>query len=431
MRINYISRIAPAMLLVAICAIAASAQVVQISGKVTLRQADGTEVPVKDAIIEIYRTDVAGKYNTKTDSSGRYVHAGIPFSGTYTLVVSAPGASPTFINSVRLSQRPENNFSLQPGDGSKLTLEAARAAGTSGPAAAPTGGGESAESRAKREELAREIAAVETKNKKIGESNEIVARTFKAGNEALTAKRYDDAVRLYDEGIAADAEQPGLLANKSVALRARGVDRFNAAIRLTDDAAKTSGLDAARQDWRAAAEAATKAVNLLKALPPGTDAAQQANQSLNKLAALNARAEALRFVATKGDPSQADTAFSAYQEYIAAETDAAKKSKAQVEAAKLLFDAAAIDRAATEFQKILVSDPENVDATLYAGLSLFGSGDKAKYQEAANYLQRFVDKAPDTHPLKQDAKSTLEFLKTQENVKPEKSQPARRGRGRG
>src|SRR5688572_28006391 len=116
MRITSISRIAPAMLLVAICAIAASAQVVQISGKVTLRQADGTEVPVKDAIIEIYRTDVAGKYNTKTDSSGRYVHAGIPFTGTYTMVVSAPGASPTFINGVRLSQRPENNFLLQPGD---------------------------------------------------------------------------------------------------------------------------------------------------------------------------------------------------------------------------------------------------------------------------------------------------------------------------
>jgi hypothetical protein len=66
---------------------------------------------------------------------------------------------------------------------------------------------------------------------------------------------------------------------------------------------------------------------------------------------------------------------------------------------------------------------------LGAGLALFATGDKTKYQEAANFLQRFVDKAPDTHKFKADAKAVLENLKSQENIKPEKT-PAATGRGR-
>jgi hypothetical protein len=57
------------------------------------------------------------------------------------------------------------------------------------------------------------------------------------------------------------------------------------------------------------------------------------------------------------------------------------------------------------------------------------NGDKAKYQEAANYLARYVEKAPDTDSMKADAKDILENLKAQENVKPEKAPtPTRRRR---
>ena len=42
---------------------------------------------------------------------------------------------------------------------------------------------------------------------------------------------------------------------------------------------------------------------------------------------------------------------------------------------------------------MLANDPGNVDANLYLGLALFSSGDKAKYQEAANYLGKFSEKA--------------------------------------
>ena len=39
------------------------------------------------------------------------------------------------------------------------------------------------------------------------------------------------AVAQYDEGLAADPEQPAILTNKAVALKGRGVERFNSAVR--------------------------------------------------------------------------------------------------------------------------------------------------------------------------------------------------------
>jgi len=100
--------------------------------------------------------------------------------------------------------------------------------------------------------------------------------------------------------------------------------------------------------------------------------------------------------------------------------------------AQMLFDANVFDRALVEYQKILETNPDDLTALLRAGQSLFNIGaintDKAKYQEAANYLAKFVDKAPDTDPFKADAKAILDALKDQENVKPEKTTPVRRTR---
>ena len=432
---KYLSRLAAAALLLSLCAVAASAQVTQISGKVTLRQADGTSAPVADAVIDIFRTDITGKYQTKTNKRGEYVHAGVPFAGTYTFAVSAPGARPTYIAKVKVSQQPVNDFTLDPGDGARLTLDQIKAvAAGGGAAAAPVAAGESKEDKAKREAMERERAEIESKNKKITEGNEVVRRTFNAGNDALNAKppRYDEAITLYREGLAARADEPALLTNMSEALRRRGVDSYNVAIRSTDADAKTKGLEAARKDWAEAATTSQKAVELVKTQTSLTDPAAQANQNQNRLAAITTRALAMKFVATKVDQSQAPAALVAYQEYIEAETDSVKKAKLQSEAAQMLLDAGASDQAVQEAQKLLTTDPDSIDANRIMGLALFQSGDKAKFQDAANYLQRFVDKAPDTDPLKQSAREALDYLKTAENVKPTKTTPARTtGRRRG
>ena len=154
-----------------------------------------------------------------------------------------------------------------------------------------------------------------------------------------------------------------------------------------------------------------------------TDPNELKQQTTNKYFALNARAEAMRLFVSKVDPTKVDDATVAFQEYIAAETDPAKKSAAQLNYAKMLLDIGAGDKAYAEYQKILAQNPEDPDANRGAGLALFSTGDKSKYQEAANYLQKFVNNAPDSHPEKQSAKEALEYLKTSENVVPEKASP--------
>src|SRR5215213_3228555 len=103
MRSNPLLRTLFAALLVAASAVAASAQTTQVNGTVKLKQADGTEVPAAGAQIDIYRTDIKAEFHTKTDKKGNFIHAGLPFVGTYTLVVSAPGASPSYQSNLRFT----------------------------------------------------------------------------------------------------------------------------------------------------------------------------------------------------------------------------------------------------------------------------------------------------------------------------------------
>ena len=429
MRRPFIIIIAAAVLLFS--AMSASAQTGQLRGHVLLKQADGTTVKPADAIIDVYRTDLSGAYHTKTDKKGEFVFAGLPFIGRYIIAVSLPNAAPTFQGGVRVGQDIDFELVLNPGDGRKLTLdEIKKMQATSGgeTAGASTGGGtESAADKAKREELMKKNEEIANANKKATDTNAVVGESFKAGNTALAAKNYDEAIKQYDVGLAADPEQAALLTNKAAALKGRAVDKYNAAIQSKDDAAKTAGIDAAKADFKNAAEASDKAFEILKKEPAVTDPNDQKRHDANKYAALSVRAEAYRLYVSKGDPTKADAGMAAFQDYIAVETDPAKKAKAQLDLAQMLLDAGAGDKAYAEYQKILAAQPDDADANLGAGLALFSTGDKAKYQEAANFLQHFVDKAPDTHKFKADAKAILAELKNTENVVPERT-PARRKR---
>jgi tetratricopeptide (TPR) repeat protein len=129
---------------------------------------------------------------------------------------------------------------------------------------------------------------------------------------------------------------------------------------------------------------------------------------------------------SKGDPTQSEAGLAAYKEYLAVETDPAKKAKGQLDMAQMLLDSGASDKALEEFKGILTAQPDSPEANLGAGLALYATGDKAKFQEAANYLQHFVDVAPDTNPMKDDAKAILTELKNSEKVTPEKTKPAPR-----
>jgi tetratricopeptide (TPR) repeat protein len=432
--------------LIAAASLTTSAQVGELRGHVWIQQADGQKVPLADAQIDVFRTDMAAKYQTKTNKKGEFVFAGLPFTGTYTVAASHPTAAPSFVPGVKVGREIPCEITVTPGTGKRLTLEDIKAAGGTSPAPpGSTGGGgsESAADKAKREEMLKKNAEIEAGNKKISEANEIIARTFKTGNEALTAgtaasktknysesiQKYTAAVASYDEGLAADADQPAILTNKAVALKARGVDRYNDALtsKSLDDAGKTAALQQAKDDFKAAADTSGKAATMIKAQAAPTDPAEVQRYNANKYAALVTYAESMRLYVTKGDTTQADAGLAAYKDYIGVETDPAKKAKAQLDMAQMLLDAGAADKALAEFKSILTTTPDSPEANLGAGLAVYATGDKTKFQEAANYLQKFVDVAPDTNPMKEGAKEVLTELKNTENVTPEKtSRPPRK-----
>jgi tetratricopeptide (TPR) repeat protein len=442
---RYIFGTIAATLVLAFAVITASAQVGELRGHVFMQQADGNKVPLADAQIDVFRTDVKGEYHTKTSKKGEFVFAGLPFVGEYTVVASHPTASPNWLAKFKVGRGVMADITVTPGDGRRPTIDDLKnaPAGNGVAGSAKSGNsGESAEDRAKREELIRKNKEIEEKNRKITESNEVINRTFKAGNEALNAgtlasknnnsaeamQKYTEAVSQYDQGLAADADQPALLTNKATALKARAIERFNQTIRAKnmDDAAKNAEYETAKNDFRAAAEASSKAVQIIKAVTAPTDPAELQRYNMNKYAAVATNAETMRLYVTKADATKADDALTAFREYIALETDAPKKAKAQLDAAQMLLDAGASDKALAEFKTILAAQADNPDANLGAGLALYSTNDQAKFQEAANFIQHFVDVAPDSHPMKEAAKEILANLKNTEKIVPEKTAPRKK-----
>ena len=406
----------------------ASAQTGQLRGSVKLVGADGNASPVTNAVIDVWRTDIGGDYHTKTDKKGEWIFAGLPYTGFYVVSVSAPGAMPAAKKDVRAGREIPVDFTLTSGNGKKLTRDEAVAAASGGGGGTSSGGGDSAAEKAKAAEIAKKNEEIMNANKKIEDANKVIGDAFKAGNAALMAKNYDEAIKQYDVGLAADPEHPGapsLLTNKSSALRSRAVEKYNAAIQSKDETARNSGLEAAKADFKAAADAGNQAVEILKKQPTPTDPEEQKQQATNKYFALSSRAEGMRFYVTKVDPTKAEEGVTAFQEYMAVETDPAKKAKAQLDMAQMLLDSGAADKAIVEFKKILDAQPDNIDALYGMGVSEISVGyagsDKAKLQEGVNYLQQFVDKAPDTHRYKSEAKATLAELKNTESVVPEKT----------
>ncbi|MCA1636211.1 MAG: carboxypeptidase-like regulatory domain-containing protein [Acidobacteria bacterium] len=366
-------RTAAAALVLAVCAIVAPAQVVTGSGKVVLKQADGTMVPIKDAVVDIYRTDIKGEFHLKTNAKGEWTHAGLPLVGTYTVTVSAPGARPSFDKGIRFSQRPQVNFALEPGDGARLTLEQIK-------------------------------------------------------NYAATAKT-------------------------SAAAAGGGTDKKANSLPAAE---KTPLMATALKDFIEAADAATKAVAVIKDSTTAADDPNKGVLNQNRMAALGERAENLRLIVLLSDKSKAAEAVAAYQEYIPTLIDPAAQAKARLNSAEMLFEVgafrannskgsddfpAAIEnfkQSQVEYQKVLEVDPNNTSALAKIGLAYIQIGylsnppDDKMLQEGANYLQKFADKAPDTDPLKSDAIAQIQALKSM-NIVPKKvetpSRPAGRRRG--
>lgn len=423
---KFLSRFGAAALLLAAMSVAASAQVVQATGKVTLKQADGTEVPVQNAVVKFYRTDIKQTFEAKTGKNGTYVHAGIPLVGTFTIAVSAPGARPSYIPNVPIGRKSDNNFALEPGDGSVLTLEQINASMASGgggkstpaaatPAAAPK---LSEEDKKRAEAEAAERKRIEEQNAKAMELNTKLPDILKSGNDAFTAKRYDEAITFYDQGLALDPTQSVFHRNRGIVLRARGVEKFNTAAKAKD----VPGKEAAKEDFKNSSESMEKALtafraNASKGAGGAAAGAPGADKQAEELGYLFDRSESYRVALQTGAQVNTEAAIKAFEEYLAVETDPAKKMRGQNGLGDALFMGGKMDESIATFRQVIATNPQNLDAMTGLATALAakgslteGGGGTAMIAEARDLFQEFIKKAPDTHPKKADAIATAQYL---------------------
>ena len=424
MRIPKFTHFFAAALLVAAFAGNAAAQfTATATGKVTLKQADGTEAPVAGALVEIHRTDIKQYKKVNTNKKGEYIQAGIDPAGTYTLVISAPGATPTYIAGINLNRQPQNNFALLPGDGRTLTLAEIKAAvpakgGATTATGAAKSGGETLspeEAKKKQADLEKEIAEVTAKNAKIQERNAKLPVVFKAANDAFNAKNYDEAITLYDQAIAIDPSEAVVYRNKAIVLRTRAVEKYNAAAKAKDQAGK----DAARADLKLATETAEKAVSSYRTPQADRVAAATPDATKNQdLDYLFQRAESYRVALQTNAQVDTDAGIKAFQEYIGAETDAAKKTKAEASLGDALFQGGRVDESIAAYKAILATSPNNLDAIYGLGLALASDPTGAKTAEGRDMLEQFASKAPATDPRKQMAEEAVAGLNEALKPKP-------------
>lgn len=416
--------------------IAVFAQTAPVSGKVELKKADGTTEPVSGALIEVYRTDIKGKLpSAKTNKKGEFNFAGLPLGATFAFSVSGPGIKPEILPNIKAGNQ-NLAITVAEGDGKKWTEDEVRQALSGGGAsttntAAATENAKLTEEQKKAEaERAKQIAEYEAKKKKVEESNALIQKALSEGNQAYNSKNYDIAIVKFDEGYQASPDfvgsAPVLLNNKGAALRGRAVVIYNENVKATDPSAKVAAMTKVKQDLSDAIEAYNKSWTILKNAP-AADVTDPKVYEANKLETLRGAKEALRLMAAteQVDNTKFDLAKALMTQYAAMETDQAKKVDAQRILGDLYRVVGDSDNAIVEYKKVLEIEPNDPDALAGLGLSLVNLGyinnDKSKFQEGANYLQRYTEVAPPNHKYIDDAKGLIATLKKEQSVTPQKT----------
>jgi tetratricopeptide (TPR) repeat protein len=414
MKIKHLLSVFAGCALIALASLTAAAQTGRLEGDVV--KAD-TKEPIVGAEVQIERTDIKGSYPVKTDKKGHFLHAGVPYVGTYTIIVSAPGCQADFVQNVKGSQSEPVKFELRPGDGKKPTPAEVKGL----QASAPKGGGAApkmSEEEMKKAKEDYEKAKKENEEaEKFNSAIEQINVHLKAGNDAMAKNDVNAAITSFKEAVTLNPNIHISQGNLGIALQKRAVTQFNSGNR-----------DAAKQDFLDSIEAMNKALAALEAQEKDpkmkNDPAQNKN---NRRSYYMTRTESEAILGGKfGDSAQAEAAVKDYQVVVELTDDPAKKKDYTLKGAKVLFDSGKVEEAIAAYQKILETDQDNVDVLYELGLAY---ANVAKFQESANTLQKFLDKAPETNPHVPEVKSVIAELVKGNNITPPKSEPARGSRG--
>jgi tetratricopeptide (TPR) repeat protein len=397
----------------------------QLSGRVELTKEDGTVEPFEGALVEVFRVDQKGfTMETKSDKKGGFVFVAVPSGGTYVLSVSGTGIEPAMSQNLKAGTD-RIVIEVKAGTERRLTEDEVRLVLA---AAAEQSGKMTADQKKAQEEIEKKRAAIEASNRKVEESNALIARVLDEGSKAFAAKNYDLAIAKFDEGYQANPEfagsAPVLLNNKGLSLRERAVINYNKMVTSKDAAERAElrpkinqdfeeSIKAYHQSWLVSKKASASEAQTLKGF---ADAKIQTLIGAQEVVNLMVRTET-------ASEAQKDAALELMREYVAFEKDKKKKEAAQIDLALYLLRVFDFESASTEYRKAVELNSSNHDAVGGLGLALymasFESEDTGKKQEALNYMQHFLDTAPKDHKLRDGIDSGVEDLKKLK-LKPQK-----------
>jgi hypothetical protein len=408
--------------LLIILATIVSAQTAQVEGTVKVKAEDGTLKPVAGALIDIYRLDVKGHWDMKTDKTGHFIRLGMPLQGTYLFVASGPGIQPTWLNNIRITQVPNIEFVVNPGDGSTMTLEQVQAmikssgGGPPAPGAKPAGPQDKAKSDAQQKEYDAKM--------KEGQALQATfdsARThYNAGIEftKATPPNYAAALSEFEQATTVDPGKHAAMAELAYKANANlaeahyqiGVDLFNKKDRA-----------GAKPHFEKAVEASNKAIALASTAAPSDAGAAGAGAGANNdlIVYYNILAKnAQLLVEYYGAANLIDDTVKALDK--AASIDVANKGKWGVAKADMFRAAGRTEDAVAAYKAVIAADPNNADALYGLGLTLIASTERQQIQEGADTLALFASKAPATDKRVPIVKEALEGVKNAYKIEAEK-----------
>lgn len=402
-----------------------SAQTSQVEGTIRIKAADGSTKPVAEAVVDIYRTDIKGQFKgVKTDKSGHYVRLGLALQGMYLFVVSAPGAAPTYMNNIRISQMPVVDVTLDPGDGQALTLEDVQKAigqQKSGGGAQPGAGRPASPADKAKAEAAQKEYESKVKDSQEVQASFDQARThYNTGIEMMQANNYQNAMSEFEQAASVDPGKHAAIAMLAYRANANlaeahyqiGVDLFNKKQRPE-----------AKAHFQAAVAAAKKALALA-----AKDTAEN-NPNLNNDLVIYYNMLGKNAMLLVEYYGAADLIDDTLKELDKAEAlDPVNKNKWGVLKADMYRSAGRTEDAVAAYKKVLAADPSYADALYGLGLTLIASTERAQIQEGANTLADFVAKAPPTDKRVPIVKDALEGVKNAYKVEAEKPAPTRRAK---
>jgi tetratricopeptide (TPR) repeat protein len=384
----------------------ALAQTGPIEGTVKVKGPDGTK-PVAGATVNIYRTDIKGNFDVKTDKQGHYVRLGMPLQGVFLVVASGPGMQPTWVSNVRLAQQSVVDIVAEPGDGSTLTYEQVMAQVGGKGANAPAGGAPqpSAADRAKAEKDKAEYDKAVKESQALQANFDTARNHYNTGIGLMQQSNYAAALPEFE---AAKAVETGKhieflrLAYKANANAAEanyqlGVEKFNKKDR-----------DGAKPHFEQAIAASSKAIELAS-----TDTAPEAANDQKVYYDIYAK-NTMLLIEFYGQTDKVEQAIKMFDKAEA--LDPTSKAKWELKKGDAYRLTSMQDEAAKTYEGVLATDPKNAEALYKLGLTYLASTEKEKLQKAANYLAQFIAAAPEDKRVP-EAKSSLQVLENEFKVK--------------